>query len=311
MSQSVWVTGGLGFIGTHLVSRLSLRNNIVSGIGHGSCPPELAASRGLVHWMNGGIVGSNLSELERRSGKPSIIFHLAGGSSVGASIASPTEDFHRTVTATSSLCEWVRLSSPSTAIVIASSAAVYGEQKTTPIPECSICLPNSPYGFHKRAAELVCESYAKTYGLKLSIVRLFSVYGPGLKKQLLWDTCCRLRSNPEYLLLEGTGDEARDWLYIADAVKIIESASDFASTKPTIVNGARGKGATVQEVVTMLAEALGTPTKFQFTGNRRVGDPHSLVADITKLSSWNITNETDIQEGVKLYAEWFLDNCKN
>ena len=151
------------------------------------------------------------------SGPPSTIFHLAGGSSVGLSIAQPYEDFSRTVASTARLLEWLRGSATDCRLIVASSAAVYGAEsqradlRWTPQP-----VPMSPYGQHKLMMEQLCRSYAVTFGLRSTVARLFSVYGPNLRKQLLWDMCSRLQAGERTLVLGGTGAEVRDWIDVRD-----------------------------------------------------------------------------------------------
>ena len=120
----------------------------------------------------------------RACGLPSTVFHLAGGSSVGLSIAQPFEDFSRTVSSTARLLEWLRGAAPDCRLIVASSAAVYGAKYVGPIPENAAPAPMSPYGEHKLMMEQLCRSYAITFGLRSTVVRLFSVYGPQFAKAI-------------------------------------------------------------------------------------------------------------------------------
>ena len=300
-----WVTGARGFIGRHLVYRLVSEGQHVSGLGHGALPPEIAKQEGILHWINGDIDGHNLQQLAQQSGTPDVIYHLAGGSSVGISMQTPSEDFRRSVVGTSALLEWVRVCSSKTAIVLSSSAAVYGDTDIEKIPEEGCYTPFSPYGFHKRAAELLCESYAQAFGIKIAIVRLFSVYGPGLRKQLLWDLCCRLQAEPDILELHGTGNELRDWLYVEDAVSFLVCASNLASSPPNVINGATGQSTCVRDIATLLCEVWGTFPEIAFSGKQHVGNPFSLVADIEHSQELNIQPELSLFKGLKKYVNWF------
>ena len=106
--MNVWITGANGFIGRHLVRELADRGNRVHGIGHGAIGDVERQRIGLEHWLNGEIDAANLNALAESHGSPLKIFHLAGGSSVGLSIAQPFEDFSRTVASTARLLEWLR-----------------------------------------------------------------------------------------------------------------------------------------------------------------------------------------------------------
>jgi UDP-glucose 4-epimerase len=143
---TIWITGGKGFIGRHLARLISGRGNRVFGIGHGLWPAEEAGKWGYANWCNGEIEAANLSQLAQVSGLPDIVYHLAGGSSVGASFQNPYEDFCRSVESTSRLLEWLRLSAPDVRIVSVSSAAVYGAGHAEAIAESTVISPYSPYG---------------------------------------------------------------------------------------------------------------------------------------------------------------------
>ena len=235
-----WVTGIKGFLGRHLAKRLSSQGVNTSGLDISSWTDVEAAEWGVSEFLTGDITTQNLDLLAAKTGAPDHIFHLAGGSSVGFSIQLPEEDFRRTVASTVPLLEWVRVHSPHTRLVMSSSAAVYGSGYASPIAETAPLVPYSPYGYHKRMTELLFESYYRNYGLHTVVVRLFSVYGPELRKQLLWDVCVRLKENPRVLELAGTGGEMRDWLHGRDAAAYMHVAIERASAG-AVVNGAKGR----------------------------------------------------------------------
>ena len=180
-----WITGARGFIGQNLSRYLAAQGHSVLGLGHGHLTDQDLAVRGLQGWLNSSVSAPSLEQLRSQYGMPKVIFHLAGGSAVGPSLRAPHEDYERTVHSTAVLLEWLRLESADTAVVYVSSAAVYGANHTTAIAESNPPAPYSPYGFHKYCAELMVQQYACNYNLTAAIVRLFSVYGPGLRKQLL------------------------------------------------------------------------------------------------------------------------------
>ena len=303
--NNVWITGAQGFIGRHLSLFLADLGHQVSGLGHGSCPQEVGAKQGLQFWLNGDLEAHNFQQLVKSSGVPDVIYHLAGGSSVGLSIQTPAEDFRRSVASTSSLLEWIRVSAPETRLVITSSAAVYGNTSIDQIPEQGHYTPYSPYGFHKRAAELLCESYSQAYGMQIAIVRLFSVYGPGLRKQLLWDFCSKLLKAPSKITLHGTGNEIRDWFYVEDVARMLTAASSVSADSPFIINGGTGKGTCVREVVDRICKIANCNPKIEFNGNQREGDPFSLVADTCKSAELNFEPNFALDIGLEKYVHWF------
>ena len=306
LTGQIWITGARGFIGSHLARRLNQSGAIVSGIGHGQAPAATLDRLGLSHWLNGGIEPSNLDVLAAAcGGPPDSIFHLAGGSSVGAAIAAPREDFDRTVAATANLLEWMRTRAPDARLVVVSSAAVYGAGHTGPISEDQAIRPYSPYGFHKLAMEQLCHSYGQSFGLKICIARLFSVYGPGLRKQLLWDVCCRLAQGETPLELGGSGSELRDWTAIDDVVSLLAAVATQAATQVPAVNLATGIGTPVRSVVEQVISAYETPAELTFSGRSRAGDPHSLVADTSRMTSLGLACTTTLERGIQDYVRWF------
>jgi UDP-glucose 4-epimerase len=265
---------------------------------------------GLREWINGDISAGDLSTLATVGGKPEVVMHLAGGSSVGFSIAQPREDFARTVAGTAALLDWLRLSAPGARLAVASSAAVYGARHSGQIREAAAAKPSSPYGYHKLLMEQMCESYGATYGLQTISLRFFSVYGPELKKQLLWDLCEMLRAGVSELRLGGSGAELRDWVHIQDAARAMVMFSRNASEEAPALNIGSGVATTVAEVVEMVRRAWiaagGRAPPARFCGNSRLGDPFSLIADTTHLAKLGFVIERRLDEGVDEYVRWFM-----
>jgi UDP-glucose 4-epimerase len=306
--MKIWITGARGFIGQYLSRYIHSLDHEVAGLGHGMLEDKDLESLGIDKWLNGDVSLANLDVLLQHCGKPDAIFHLAGGSSVGPSLAMPQEDLRRSVSSASDLLEWVRLRSPKTSIVMASSAAVYGAGHEAPIEETTSSKPYSPYGYHKKMAELLMESYANNFGLKISIVRLFSVYGPGLRKQLLWDACSRLSSGVTDIEFGGTGKELRDWIHVEDAVAILWKSLESASQECFIVNGGTGVATTVQEITKVLCKEWNVGiVEPSFSGSSRSGDPKSLIAATSRLKEINIKLSHEWPKGVSDYVAWFKE----
>src|SRR5260370_6100787 len=257
--MNMWVTCANGFIGRHLVRVLADRGNRVHGIGHGAIGDAEKHRIGLEHWLNGEIDAANLNALASQSGLPSTIFHLAGGSSVGLSIAQPFEDFSRTVASTARLLEWLRGSAKDCRLVVASSAAVYGAGHDGAIAVDAATLPMSPYGQHKLMMEQLCQSYAVTFGLRSTVARLFSVYGPHLRKQLLWDICSRLEEGGRTLVLGGTGAEIRDWTDVRDVARLLTGIAESPQQETfRMINGGSSRGTSGAEIANMLVKNWGS-----------------------------------------------------
>jgi len=277
-----WVTGARGFIGRYLAAELARRGYQVHGIGHGAWLPEERSRCGIAGWINSAVTAAGLDALAAAVGAPSVLFHLAGGSSVGASVAAPREDFARTVEASAELAEWIRTRAPQARVVAVSSAAVYGDAWHEPIPVGAPLRPVSPYGAHKAAMECVLAGHARSFGLAVSLVRLFSVYGPGLEKQLVWDICCRLARGERDLRLGGRGDERRDFMFVTDAALALVAAAGHASPVPAVFNGGTGRPTTVRELTETVVRLWSADVTLHFDGELRAGDPRSLVADVSE-----------------------------
>jgi UDP-glucose 4-epimerase len=242
---------------------------------------------------------------------PSTLFHLAGGSSVGLSIAQPFEDFSRTVASTARLLEWLRSSAPECRLIVASSAAVYGADHKGPISERAATVPMSPYGQHKLIMEQLCRSYAVTFGLRSTVARLFSVYGPHLRKQLLWDLCLRLHGGEQALTLGGTGAELRDWTDVRDVARLLAMIEEQPQSEIfQVINGGSGLGTTVADIARMLSKAWGGDIAVRFSGVVRAGDPFSLVADGAQVRALPFAWRIPVAQGLLDYVAWFKGQAR-
>lgn len=302
----IWITGGKGFIGRHLASYVGKQGHQVFGIGHGLWPQEEAANWSYSYWCNGEIESANLSQLADVSALPDVVFHVAGGSSVGASYTNPREDFCRTVETTARLLEWIRLNTPKSRVVSVSSAAVYGQGHTGQIAETTPVTACSPYGFHKSMMESLCRSYGENFGLQVSVARLFSVYGAGLEKQLIWDSCCKLSTcRNNVVSMEGTGNEVRDWFHVADAARLLWHIRDLCSPACSVTNGGTGIATRTSEIASLVCNAWGMSPRVVFTGTVRRGDPPSLIADTARVNALGFRPTVKLEDGIFEAVDWF------
>lgn len=307
MKQAL-ITGAHGFIGRNLAFYLHSLGYKVIGLGHGDWSVSESAAYGIAHWLSGEISFDNLSQIKGRFGSPDLIFHLAGGSSVGASFLRPYEDYIRTVSSTSTLLEWVRGHAIATPVIAISSAAVYGANYSDQISEQDLTCPSSPYGAHKLMMEELCRSYARNFGLSIVLPRIFSVYGAGLKKQLLWDLCGKVSKGGD-VVLGGTGEELRDWMHISDVSRALEKVSTLASTGAPVVNIGTGIPLSVSEVARLLMsfwyEKKSSLPNIVFNQNIRLGDPHFLVANNEMMRASHIAHNLGISDGISQYVAWY------
>jgi UDP-glucose 4-epimerase len=287
MSRAL-VTGGAGFLGAAVVRALQAAGAAVDVLGTSSRDDAITPAR--------------LAALA----PPDLVVHCAGGSSVGASLADPAGDFAKTVPPFAAVLEDVRVRAPGARVVLLSSAAVYGDAAQVPTPETAAAAPLSPYGVHKLMCEQLCSSYGRSFGVASTVVRLFSVYGPGLRKQLLWDACGKARAGE--LVFAGTGDEQRDWLHVSDAAALIVAAGARATPEVPIVNGASGAGIAVREVVGQICRELGAAPP-QFSGAVRRGDPTRYVADISRARALGWSPRVELARGISEFVAWFAEQA--
>ncbi len=136
--------------------------------------------------------------------------------------------------------------------------------------------------------EQLCRAYGAAYGLRSLALRLFSVYGTELRKQLLWDVCERLRAGDKQLTLGGTGAEIRDWVHATDAARAVAAFMMTASPMVPTINVGTGNGVSVAEVVGRLTVAWANEgaqaADAKFSGQSRAGDPFSLIAGTSALA---------------------------
>lgn len=299
-SRVALVTGARGSIGHHVAKALSNAGWQVHGLGHGEWSVEAAAAAGVCRWYCGTVDLASLRRLELR---PNLIVHCAGSGSVAVSMSDPFGDFQRTVGPTSALLEYIRIDCPEAVLVYPSSAAVYGHAVQMPMKEDGALRPVSPYGVHKKFAEDLIRAHCLMFGTRASIVRLFSIYGEGFRKQLLWDASRKLLGGE--LEFFGTGEETRDWLHVDDAVALLIRSGEAAAPECPIVNGGSGEAITVSAILHELALLLGVDDRPRFIGTVRAGDPRDYQADITSALKLGWAPVVDWRAGVRRYVTWY------
>jgi UDP-glucose 4-epimerase len=225
---------------------------------------------------------------------PDMIFHGAGSASVGRSLSHPMDDLRASLLPWANLLDGVRRSGLHPLVMFPSSAAVYGNPATLPVREDAPVAPISPYGYHKAACELLARQYAECFGLRISVCRLFSVFGPAQRRLLVWELFEQFARGDAIVWLQGTGDETRDFIHVDDLAALVLwlAAEANTSQRPAAASGCRFINvATGQETTTRgLAEALrdlvvdgGEVGEIRCRGVVRPGDPRNWRADTTLL----------------------------
>lgn len=233
-----------------------------------------------------------------------VCINCSGAASVPDSIVHPKRDFYLNTLNVFNLLDAIREHRPGCCFVNLSSAAVYGSPEKLPIRETQDIRPVSPYGYHKRIAEELCREFHEIYGLATCSVRIFSSYGPGLKKQLFWDIYRKSQGSSEIRLF-GTGQESRDFIYISDVVRalalLVEAPSYFDGRS---LNLATGREHCVKDVAEILLGHLGWTGNLTFSGEHRKGDPVHWRADTSRFDALGFSPMVAIEEGLREYAKW-------
>jgi UDP-glucose 4-epimerase len=299
------VLGAAGFIGRHVCRHLADQGMTVLGLGHGTWDAAEQRRWGISRWLEADI-GPDALRLLVRGAEVRAVIHCGGSSAVSRSYSAPREDFQRSVDSTADVLEFARsCAGGAPRVVVASSAAVYGDQGDVDLLETSTRSPISPYGFHKLLAEQLCDSYARFFAVPVSIVRLFSVYGEGLRKQLLWDAANKFdRGDSRFF---GTGQELRDWVHVDDAARLLCTAACAPQANFEVYNGGHHK-ATTHEVLSRLARALGRGIEPGFNGQIHTGNPRRLTSDSGRaMRQLGWSPRITLEEGLSRYVAWFND----
>lgn len=296
----VLITGVAGFIGSHLLQHFQNLGFETQGWIHNSnILFDAVYSIRKVDMSSPEEIKNAIEAL-----KPDIIIHCAGIGDVGYSIEHPFDDYESNVTILHNLLFTIkRIGSYNPKVVFLSSAGVYGNPAKLPICESDLLNPISPYALHKYMSEEVCRYFIKNYAMNISIARIFSAYGPGLKKQIFWDMWNKSQHATEIHMF-GTGDESRDYIYIDDLVQALFLIATN-ETDEHIFNIANGEEIRIKEVVYIYAEALGIDkSRIVFDGAIRKGDPTNWRADIDRLSKIGYVKKVNLRDGLKQYAKW-------
>ncbi len=235
------------------------------------------------------------------------IINCAGSGNVGYSINHPLSDFELNTKTVFYVLEAIRLHQPNCRYIHLSSAAVYGNPHQLPISENSPMSPISPYGFHKWQSEIICKEYADLFNIPVLILRPFSVYGPGLRKQLLWDIFQQTK-NRDSIQLWGSGEETRDFIHIDDLCQIILKISTQELPSFDVLNIATGKSISVSRIAALLIRSLQIKKEITFNQIHKKGYPSLWEADVSKLEKYGIMANISIEEGIADTATWLLSN---
>jgi dTDP-glucose 4,6-dehydratase/UDP-glucose 4-epimerase len=236
-----------------------------------------------------------------------VCINCSGAASVPASLQNPQHDFTLNTTNVFYMLDAIRQYRPQCKFINLSSAAVYGNPTQVPTPETAACAPISPYGHHKHMAEELCKMFHQQFGLATCSARIFSAYGPGLKKQLFWDLFQKSKANPNKIELFGTGQESRDFIHVQDIAQALTLIINKAAFTGSIYNVANGKSITIQHATTQLLTALGYTGEVLFGGEVRIGDPINWCSNIDAIKNLGYTTTKTFEAGINELAAWLKE----
>ena len=188
-------------------------------------------------------------------------------------------------------------------VIFLSSAAVYGNPESLPVAESHVLKPVSPYGFHKLQSELICREFAQVYQLKVASVRIFSAYGAGLRRQVLWDIVRKVLS-PGAIMLQGSGAESRDFVHVDDIARAIHQVASKADLCGEVYNVGSGVETSIATLVDLTINLLSVERVCEFDGRVPPGTPLNWCADISRLQSLGFRPTIPLSEGLANFVSW-------
>lgn len=304
--RRILVTGGAGFIGSHLVEALVDLGGIISIVDDISTGYErnLTSVVDHIEFIRFDLRSDNIPDL-LSAGRYEIIFHLAASAYVPPSVENPRLDFEMNAVATLNLLEALRTADLKSKLVFTSTAAVYGEGFGEPLKETDPTFPVSPYAVSKLAAERYVAVYASLFGLPTAIVRLFSVYGPRLRKQVVYDLMCKIHENPHRIKLFGDGSQERDFNHVRNMVDGILCVATHAPYGGEVYNVAGNQAISIDEVAQLICQHMMAEPEFAYTGNVRPGDTQRWTADIARIASLGYKPKIALKDGLADTVAWF------
>lgn len=298
--MTLLITGVSGFLGSHAARHFSKNGWRVIGVDRsiGGHPPENV----LADYHTCNLEGDEFLEVVRTS-RPDVLLHAAGSASPPFSMRQPVSDYESSTLLVLRLLETLRLYAPRCHFLLISSAAVYGDPAKLPVGEDAPIRPLSPYGFHKWQSEILCREYGEIYGIPWTALRVFSAYGPGLRRQVVYDICRKALQNP-LLTLQGCGNESRDFIHANDAARAMRLVAETPAARGQIYNLASGKETSIRALAEKILAALGAQGSVQFDGAHPAGIPNRWQADISALCNLGFQPEISLEEGLKETIAW-------
>jgi len=286
------ITGGAGFIGSHLIDTLLTKENTITVLDN----LTTGTPQNIQQWLGNPnltfIKADLLNPVALKKLEPNhydTIFHLAANPEVKIGATNPKIHFQQNITATHNLLETIRKTKNKPTLVFTSTSTVYGEPTKIPTPENYAPLkPISTYGASKLASEALISAYAHTYNFKAIIIRLANIVGPRSQHGVVHDFIQKLNKNPNKLEILGDGTQNKSYLYITDCINAILLTLQKSKEQVNIYNIGSEDQTTVTEIAKIITQEMGIKNvKFKFTGGVDggrgwKGDVKNMLLDISK-----------------------------
>jgi len=290
------VIGAAGFIGTHLCRQLAEAGAEVLAVSRRR-PPEPPGTA----FLEASLADPETAEAVAGGGFDQVHL-LAGTALVGPSLEDPAADLRANAGDLVAFLEAMRRRGATATFVHVSSAAVYGEPASLPVGVDAPTRPVSPYGVSKLAGELYARLYSQLFGLRTVAVRPFSVYGSGLRKQVVWDILARL-DGAQPAGLRGSGRETRDFVHVADVCSALRVAAE-RGRPGAVYNVCGGVETSIAELADRLRGLVGGPP-LSFSGEAAPGNPQRWRGDPSELEALGWQRRIGLEEGLAETAAWF------
>jgi UDP-glucuronate 4-epimerase len=310
------VTGGAGFIGSHLVDRLLKSGWKVTVIDNFDdyYDPSIKRRNIAAHTNNKmfKLVESDIRNLESLKmaleDSYDVIVHLAAKAGVRPSVLNPKIYYEVNVLGTLNMLE-IAKEFGIKQFIYASSSSVYGSNPNIPWREDETQpLPVSPYGASKLSGEALGSSYSQLYGIRFIALRFFTVYGPRQRPDLAIHKFTRAMLSGDNIEIYGSGEMARDYTFIEDIIDGVVSAINYEASNFEVFNLGNNKPISILELVETLKKVLGLEPRITFV-DRQLGDVQITYADIEKARRLlNYNPQTELSVGVRKFVEWYQKN---
>lgn len=310
--MKILVTGGAGFIGSHLVEALLAEGHTITvfdDFNHYYNPDikkrNVASFEKKVNIVEGDIRDAILVERTFAKGAFDTVIHLAARAGVRPSIQSPKLYFTTNIDGTFNLLDACRHHSVHH-FIFASSSSVYGVNKKVPFSEeDALTRTISPYAATKLAGEQICSNYAHLFDIRCMCLRFFTVYGPRQRPDLAISKFTQKILSDQPIQQYGDGSTARDYTYVSDIIAGVLASIDYRQSNFEIFNLGGSATTTLAELIALVEEACGKKAQIEITPEQP-GDVPRTFADVSKAHRLlAYSPQTPIATGVKKYADWY------